>query len=191
MTQSEGATSSTFDNETAPLLQNQEQEQQTKPEESLKDLKGHFKSLFASFFISIVAGLNDGALGTIIPSIKKYYNISNETISTLFLCSAFGFFIAAGLNGYIVHRIGQIKTLYLGSITMLIAFSTISLGLPFHIMACAMPFAGAGMALLDAAVNVFVANLPLATLMLNILHGTNLFKKFAHECANSLIFIYF
>jgi fucose permease len=152
--------------ENLPLLS-----KQTNDQESLKDLKGHVKPLLSAFFISIVAGLNDGSLGTIIPRMKLYYGISNETISTLFLCSAFGFFISAGLNGYIVHRIGQLKTLYLGSISMLIAFATIAMGPPFIVVACTMPFVGAGMALLDAAMNVFVANLPLATLMLNILHG--------------------
>lgn len=140
-------------------------------EEKLSDLKGHVKSLLASFFISIVAGLNDGSIGTIIPRLKEYYNIPNETISMLFLCSAIGFFISAGLNGYIVHKIGQLKTLYLGSITMFFAFIILSLGLPFPVMVCTMPFVGAGMALLDAAMNVYTANLPLATLMLNILHG--------------------
>lgn len=152
--------------ETQPLLQ-----KQTNDQESLKDLKGHVKPLLSAFFISIVAGLNDGSLGTIIPRMKLYYGISNETISALFLCSAFGFFISAGLNGYIVHRIGQLKTLYLGAISMVVAFATISTGPPFLVVACTMPFVGAGMALLDAAMNVFVANLPLATLMLNILHG--------------------
>lgn len=144
-----------------------------KKQERFSDLKGHGKALAASFFISIVAGLNDGSLGTIIPRLKAYYDITNETISMLFLCSAIGFFISAGLNGYIVHKIGQLKTLYLGSTTMLVAFIILSLGLPFPIMVCTMPFVGGGMALLDAAMNVYTANLPLATLMLNILHGNN------------------
>lgn len=150
--------------ERQPLLQG-------KQEESFKDLRPHIKPLLSAFFISIVAGLNDGSLGTIIPRMKLYYDISNETISTLFLCSAFGFFISAGLNGYIVHRIGQLKTLYLGSALMLAAFVLIAIGVPFTVVACTFPFVGAGMALLDAAMNVYVANLPLATLMLNILHG--------------------
>ncbi|KAG2198730.1 hypothetical protein INT47_005415 [Mucor saturninus] len=159
-------TGSSTQQETQPLLQ-----KQTNDQESLKDLKGHVKPLLSAFFISIVAGLNDGSLGTIIPRMKLYYSISNETISTLFLCSAFGFFISAGLNGYIVHRVGQLKTLYLGATSMFVAFATISTGPPFVVVACTMPFVGAGMALLDAAMNVYVANLPLATLMLNILHA--------------------
>lgn len=164
--------------EYTPLL---DHNKQTK-EESLKDLKGHIKPLLSAFFISIVAGLNDGSLGTIIPRIQKEYNISEGTVSLLFLCTAFGFFISAGLNGYIVHKIGQLKTLYLGSTLMLLAFSVIAMGFPFIVMACAMPVVGAGMALLDAAMNVFTANLPLATLMLNILHGMYRIKHYVLRC---------
>ncbi|KAI8373759.1 major facilitator superfamily domain-containing protein [Blakeslea trispora] len=156
---------------------NQERREETEPlvsqvkAESFQDLKGHIKPLLSAFFISVVAGLNDGSLGAIIPRLKQYYNVPNETISLLFLCSAFGFFLSAGLNGYIVHRIGQLNTLYLGSCTMFVSFAILSAGFPFVVMAMTMPFVGAGMALLDAAMNVFVANLPLATLMLNILHA--------------------
>ncbi|KAI9475449.1 MAG: major facilitator superfamily domain-containing protein [Benjaminiella poitrasii] len=154
------------DPETSPLLP-----PNNKQSESLKDVKPHLKPLLAAFFISLVAGLNDGSIGTIIPRLKQYYQIPNETISLLFLCSAFGFFASAGMNGTIVHRLGQLKTLYLGSTSMLVAFFVLSWGVPFPVMICIMPFVGGGMALLDAAMNVYVANIPLATLMLNILHA--------------------
>jgi len=162
------ADQSSSNQEHQPLLQ--QSSKQTK-QESLKDLKPHVKPLASAFFISIVAGLNDGSIGTIIPQLKDYYSISNETISHLFLCSALGFFISAGLNGYIVHKIGQLKTLYFGSSLMLVSFIVLSMGFPFPVMACTMPFVGAGMAVLDAAMNVYTANVPLATLMLNVLHG--------------------
>lgn len=162
-------TETLVDQENVPLLQ-----KQTKDQESLKDLKGHVKPLLSAFFISIVAGLNDGSLGTIIPRMKADYDISNETISILFLCWACGLFISAGLNGYVVHSIGQLRALYLGSTSILVAYIIISTAPPFVIVACTMPFVGAGMALLNAAMNVFVANVPLATLMLNILHGINI-----------------
>jgi fucose permease len=169
-------------NEYEPLL-NVEQQTQTNKSESLSDLKCHVKPLMSAFFISIVAGLNDGSIGAIIPRLKQYYGIPNETISLLFLCSAFGFFLSASLNGTIVHRLGQLKTLYLGSSVMVVSFMVLSMGFPFPVMACTMPFVGAGMALLDAAVNVFVANLPLATLMLNVLHGkVKLRKRYKFSC---------
>ncbi|KAG2236673.1 hypothetical protein INT48_000670 [Thamnidium elegans] len=157
--------SSSYSDENVPLLNN------TKRPETLKDLNGHWKPLLASFFLVIVSGLNDGCLGTIIPRMKLYYDISNETISILFLCTACGFFISAAFNGYVVHNIGQLKTLYLGATTVLIAYTIISQGFPFIVVACTMPFVGAGIALLNAAVNVFVANVPLATIMLNVLHA--------------------
>ncbi|CEP09184.1 hypothetical protein [Parasitella parasitica] len=159
---------SSSNQENQPLLQ--QNKQQTK-QESLKDLKPHVRPLASAFFISIVAGLNDGSLGTIIPRLKAYYSISNETISLLFLCSALGFFISAGLNGYIVHKIGQLNTFYFGATLMLISFIILSMGFPFPVMACTMPFVGAGMAVLDAGMNVYTANVPLATLMLNVLHA--------------------
>ncbi|ORY00106.1 MFS general substrate transporter [Basidiobolus meristosporus CBS 931.73] len=142
-----------------------------KSPESFRDLKGHVKPILASLFISLVAGLNDGSLGAIIPRMKQYYNIPNETISLLFLCSALGFFSSASINGYIVHRLGQLRTLYLGAGMMLFSYSFLMFGFPFPLMCGFIVFTGAGMALLAAAMNVYIANIPLATVMLNILHS--------------------
>ncbi|CEG70982.1 hypothetical protein RMATCC62417_06784 [Rhizopus microsporus] len=158
--------SSTLIDENTPLVQNKQERQ-----ESFRDLKGHVKALLAAFYMAMIAGLNDGTLGSIIPRIKQYYDITNETISLLFLCSATGFFISAGFNGFIVHHIGQLKAIYLGGTVQLAAYFVLMMGLPFPIMASAMVCSGMGMALMDAAMNVFTANLPLATLMLNILHA--------------------
>ncbi|KAK9704092.1 hypothetical protein K7432_010384 [Basidiobolus ranarum] len=140
-------------------------------DESLEVLKDYIKPIFASFFISIVAGLNDGSLGLILPNLKEYYDISDKTISLLFLYSACGFFTSALLNGYIVHRLGQLKTMYLGAGMMLISYSFLMMGFSFSVMKVAIVFTGAGMALLDAAVNVYMANIPHATFMLNVLHS--------------------
>ncbi|KAI8884426.1 MFS general substrate transporter [Backusella circina FSU 941] len=156
--------------ESTPLLRDNEDTSNVK-EESFKDLKGSFKPLMASFYIAIVAGLNDGSLGAIIPRVKEYYNISNETISLLFLCSALGFFASASVNGTLVHHLGQYRVLVLGSSTVLGAYTFIMFGLPFPLMGLAMVFVGAGMAVLDAGMNVYTANLPLATLLLNTLHA--------------------
>ncbi|ORX99599.1 MFS general substrate transporter [Basidiobolus meristosporus CBS 931.73] len=143
----------------------------SKKPESFKDLKGHIRPILASFLIALVAGLNDGSLGIILPSLKQYYDIPNKTISLLFLCSAFGFFFSASLNGYVVHHLGQLKTLFLGASLMLFSYMFLIMGFPFPVMCTFIVFTGAGMALLDAAVNVYFANIPLATMMLNLLHA--------------------
>ncbi|KAG1493499.1 hypothetical protein G6F46_012194 [Rhizopus delemar] len=75
------------------------------------------------------------------------------------------------MNGFIVHRIGQLNTIYMGSCMQLSAHIVLMMGFPFPVMAAAMACAGMGIGLTDAAMNVFAASLPMATLMLNLLHA--------------------
>ncbi|KAG1452945.1 hypothetical protein G6F56_007690 [Rhizopus delemar] len=154
--------------EHAPLIPTKSFEQK---EETLEDVKPHIKPLASTFLMIIIAGLNDGALGSIIPRVKQYYDIPNETVSLLFLCSACGFFISASLNGYIVHKIGQLNTIYLSAILQGISFSILMMGFPFPVMGLSMGLTGFGSGLSDAAINVFAASLPMATLLLNIIHA--------------------
>ncbi|KAI8334251.1 major facilitator superfamily domain-containing protein [Chlamydoabsidia padenii] len=136
-----------------------------------KDLKPYIRPLIASNFIAMFAGLNDGNLGIIIPRLKEYYGISNGTVSTLFMCGAAGFFLAAACNGYVVHTLGQLRTIYVGSTAIALAYMVMSQGFGFPIMALSMIMQGGGFGLMDGAINVYVANVPMATLMLNILHA--------------------
>ncbi|KAG1045255.1 hypothetical protein G6F43_011307 [Rhizopus delemar] len=159
---------STFVDENTPLIHRDQTEER---QETLKDLKGHIKPLLSALYMIVVAGLNDGALGSIIPRVKQYYDIPNETVSLLFLCSSIGFFTSALMNGFIVHRIGQLNTIYMGSCMQLSAHIVLMMGFPFPVMAAAMACAGMGIGLTDAAMNVFAASLPMATLMLNLLHA--------------------
>jgi hypothetical protein len=159
---------SAFVDENTPLIHRDQTEER---QETLKDLKGHIKPLLSALYMIVVAGLNDGTLGSIIPRVKQYYDIPNETVSLLFLCSSIGFFTSALMNGFIVHRIGQLNTIYMGSCLQLLSYLILMMGFPFPVMAAAMVCTGLGTGITDAAMNVFVASLPMATLMLNILHG--------------------
>ncbi|KAI8143553.1 major facilitator superfamily domain-containing protein [Fennellomyces sp. T-0311] len=161
-------------NERTRFLDNENsdaEEVSTNKQETWSDLKPYVRPLLASNFISVVCGLNDGSIGAIIPRLKDYYSIPNETVSLLFLCNSFGYFLAAMVNGYIVHRLGQVGAMYFGAIILLVAYSFIASGLPFGVMAALMVVQGAGVALLDAAMNVYTSSVPKATLMLNVLHA--------------------
>ncbi|KAI9490458.1 major facilitator superfamily domain-containing protein [Zychaea mexicana] len=143
----------------------------TNKQESWSDLKPYIRPLLAANFISVVCGLNDGSIGAIIPRLKDFYGIPNETVSLLFLCNSFGYFLAAMVNGYLVHKLGQLGAMYFGAINLLIAYSLIATGFPFGIMAILMVLQGSGVALLDAGMNVYTSSVPKATLMLNVLHA--------------------
>lgn len=105
-----------------------------------------------------------------------------------------GYFVSAAANGYMVHRLGQLGAIYLGGSILVVAYSLLIGGLPFKVMACIFVLQGCGIgkqhflstgrrvcllsslfdlsqALLDAGMNVYTSNVPMATLMLNILHG--------------------
>ncbi|ORY94390.1 major facilitator superfamily domain-containing protein [Syncephalastrum racemosum] len=139
--------------------------------ETWSDLKPYVKCLIAANFISIICGINDGSLGVIIPRLKSYYNVPNETVSLLFLFNSFGYFLAAGVNGFVVQKVGQLNALYIGGCLVLLAYGLLSNGFAFPIQSCIMPLQGAGIAFLDAGMNVYASGTPMATLMLNILHA--------------------
>ncbi|ORX56923.1 MFS general substrate transporter [Hesseltinella vesiculosa] len=154
-------------NEHTPLLE----QQINKKQESWKDTIPYLRSIFSSNFILLCAGLNDGSVGIIIPQLKEHYGISNSVVSSLFLSSAFGFFSAALFNGYLVHRLGQRGTMYLGGSVIVLAYIVLVQGVAFPVMCLFMPLLGGGYGLLDGAVNVYVANIPMATMNLNICHA--------------------
>ncbi|KAI9269146.1 major facilitator superfamily domain-containing protein [Phascolomyces articulosus] len=143
----------------------------TNKQESWSDLKPYIRPLIATNFISICCGINDAAIGAIIPRLKDYYGIPNETVSLLFLCNSFGYFLSSMVYGYLAHKLGQLGTLYFGAINLLIAYSLIANGFPFGVMGALMVLQGTGVALLDAGMNVYCSSVPKATLMLNILHA--------------------
>jgi fucose permease len=157
--------------ERTPLLKSQDVTYTREKKESINDLKPYIGSILSAFYMSMMAGLNDGSLGAIIPRLKEYYDIPNETVSLFFLCGACGFFTSAALNGTLVHHFGQLKTIYIGATILFSSYLFLMMGLPFPVMGFFLICVGSGIGLLNAATNVYLANLPMATVLLNILHG--------------------
>ncbi|KAG0164997.1 hypothetical protein DFQ30_009103, partial [Apophysomyces sp. BC1015] len=123
--------------------------------ETWKDLRKFIKPLMAVNSISFVCGLNDGSMGVVLPQFKH----------------AFGFVSAAAFNGVLVNsKLEQRGALYLGMVASLLAYVLIGIKLPFPATACLMVIQGAGVALMEAAMNVYTANVPHATMMLNVTH---------------------
>ncbi|ORZ13545.1 major facilitator superfamily domain-containing protein [Absidia repens] len=153
-------------------LNQQPPDQVEQQEEKFKDLIPHLRPLFTACFMSLVVGMNDGAIGVLIPQFKKYYGISNQTLSFLFLSNVTGYIICAPFNGVLVNsRLGQKGTLYMAGGLVLLAYLLIMNGFDFRLTCLLMVVQGSGIALLDAGMNVLTAHLPFATLMLNVVHA--------------------
>ncbi|CAO3646764.1 unnamed protein product [Cunninghamella blakesleeana] len=157
--------------ERTPLLEEANLSSQATKKTSLKTLKPFIASIISSNYLALIAGLNDGNFGIIIPRLREYYDISNGVVSVLFLCNCLGFFFSATCNGYLVHKLGQLKTIYLGATIITIAYLILYQGWAFPIMCFGMVIQGSALGLMNASINVYIANLPSSTLLLNILHA--------------------
>lgn len=127
--------------------------------------------LALSFFAFILIGVNDGAIGVIIPSMRAHYGINNATIAILFLFSTVGYLIAAFNSGLLVEKLGTRNFLLLGVGAFLAAAVVLSLMPPFLLLLCMLLPLGFGGAVLDAGLNAYIAGLPRNTALLNYLHA--------------------
>jgi len=123
------------------------------------------------FFAFILIGVNDGAFGVLIPSMRSHYSVSTATIGLLFLCSSMGYLIAAFNSGLLVEKLGNRLFLLLGIGAFLFATLMISLMPLFPVLMCMLFSLGFGGAILDAGLNTYIAGLPRNTALLNYLHA--------------------
>lgn len=138
----------------------------------LKPLKRQSSRLHLSlaFFIFIMIGANDGAVGVLLPNLQSYYHVDKASISFLFLCSTAGYFVASFNNGLLIDKVGKQYALMVGAFIFSCGVGALILMLPFLVALLAFAFIGLGNALLDAGLNSYVAELPNNTTKLNYLH---------------------
>ncbi|KAG2189077.1 hypothetical protein INT44_004219 [Umbelopsis vinacea] len=123
------------------------------------------------FYTVALMGLQDGNFGVILPRLKEYYSVSDSLVSILFLLQAGGYFVMAFSNGYVVSKITQKGSLYLGCTMLVIGYLVILFGLPFPVICVMMIIVGGGLSLLNAGCNVYIITAPYTTTVLNLLHA--------------------
>ncbi|KAI8059543.1 major facilitator superfamily domain-containing protein [Gongronella butleri] len=131
----------------------------------------HWRLLAACCSMSVCVGINDGAIGFMIPQFKDYYGISYQTLSVLFLANSSGYILFAPTYGLLVRTWGAKVVLMTAGFLAMLAYLMIMQGFPFVVTCLLMVVQGIGVAILDAGMNVCGAQLPMATLMLNIIHA--------------------
>jgi fucose permease len=124
-----------------------------------------------AFFAFILVGANDGAVGVLIPSFMKQYSVNAATISLVFLASAFGYLIASFNVGLLMEKIGNWQALIVGFLLLLISTSTLMFLPPFALLLASFFLLGMAVAIIDPGLNIYVANLPNNTALLNYLHA--------------------
>src|SRR5215469_13561784 len=128
-------------------------------------------ALGISFFTFILIGINDGAVGVLLPGMQTTYHTDKGTISLLFLAGTCGYFIASFNNGLLLEKLGNRRFLLLATFIMGLGFAVLSSRPPFFLLLLGIVPIGFGIAMLDAGLNSYIARLPENTARLNYLHA--------------------
>jgi fucose permease len=121
--------------------------------------------------ISFVMGLNDSALGALIPYMETMYDVSYGTISFVFVTTAAGFILAAPFTNRMHARLGRSKMLAMALMCSVVGYIMLISTPPFPVVVVAYFPIGLGSAWVLALNNVFVASLVNATTLLGVFHG--------------------
>ncbi|KAE8352565.1 major facilitator superfamily domain-containing protein [Aspergillus coremiiformis] len=119
----------------------------------------------------LIAGLNDAALGVLIPYIQPTYGVSLFEVSQIYLVNCAGCLIASFSNIHVCSRIGTGGTLVLGAVIQTLGFLLMSWSPPFTLFMAAFFLNGLGSAYQDAQANTFTTAVDNAHRWLGILHG--------------------
>ncbi|TQN73521.1 Bypass of stop codon protein 6, partial [Colletotrichum shisoi] len=126
---------------------------------------------FVTLWSFIIMGMNDAAIGALIPYIEAYYNITYTVVALLFLSPFVGYLMAALSNNLIHHKLGQRGIAVLGPVSRIIGYVPLALHPPYPALPAVLLFAGFGTGLEDSAWNAWVGNMQNANELLGILHG--------------------
>ncbi|KAK0651393.1 major facilitator superfamily domain-containing protein [Cercophora newfieldiana] len=122
-------------------------------------------------FAFILLGMSDAVVGALIPYIETYYEISYTIVSLLFLSPFVGYLLAALLNNYIHHYLGQRGIAVLGPVCRLIGFIPLACHPPYPALPIVMLVTGFGNGIEDSAWNAWIGNMHQANELLGLLHG--------------------
>ncbi|KAF8628749.1 hypothetical protein AX15_003741 [Amanita polypyramis BW_CC] len=129
----------------------------------------HFVALCWTMFL---VGWNDGSTGPLLPRIQSVYRVGYAVVSLIFVFACLGFITGALLIVPLSDRLGLGKSLIIGSLCPIIAYSLQAAALPFPVYVMSFTINGIGLALLDAQSSGFVAALKThAHTKMGILHA--------------------
>ncbi|WAO95386.1 MFS domain-containing protein [Fusarium falciforme] len=150
--------------------------------------KGNVSKLVFTFLSSIIAGMNDSAVGALIPSLEAYYDIGYTIISLVFLTPFAGYSIAAFTNAWIHMKFGQRGVAIMAPICHIITFVALALHPPYPVLVVCNMVSGFGNGLTDACFCAWIGAMDKANTIQGFLHSCySLGALFAPLIATSMV----
>ena len=101
-------------------------------------------------------GLNDGALGALLPSLETYYDLNYAIVSLIFLSTACGFILASFLAFQLHSILGRCKSLVIGTSLQASCYVVLSTHPPYPGVVFGFFLAGSGMGFMLAHCNTYM-----------------------------------
>jgi cyanate permease len=128
--------------------------------------------LIFAFLTFLVAGMNDAAIGALIPSIQDDYGLSYATVSLILLAPMTGYTASSLLNNTMHMHYGQRGIGFVAGLCHIITYVVISQHPPFPVVVVINTLSGFGNGLTDACYNAWVGSMANANAVQGIMHST-------------------
>jgi fucose permease len=119
----------------------------------------------------VLVGLQAGVSGVLLPAQIDDYGVDKAVIGLTFFTFAAGFLLAGIAAGPLQHRLGMRATLVLGGSATVLSWLVLAARPWFILFVLVQVMAGFGTGVLESVLNVYLADLPNSTALLNRLHA--------------------
>ncbi|KAJ0382709.1 hypothetical protein COL922a_011991 [Colletotrichum nupharicola] len=133
--------------------------------------KGNMGRLAFCFVSFIIAGMNDAAVGALIPYLETYYDLSYTIVSLIFLTPFAGYSVAAFTNARIHQKLGQRGVGIMAPICHITTYIILALHPPYPVLVIANTISGFGNGLTDACFCAWIGAMDKANTIQGFLHS--------------------
>ncbi|KAK2616621.1 hypothetical protein QQS21_000444 [Conoideocrella luteorostrata] len=133
--------------------------------------RSNLAKLGFAFLSFIIAGMNDGAVGALIPYLEKYYNLSYTVISLIFLTPFLGYSLAAFTNARIHVALGRRGVAIMAPLCHIITYAVLASHPPYPALVVANAISGFGNGLTDACFCAWVGAMDKANTVQGFMHS--------------------
>ncbi|ROT42674.1 MFS general substrate transporter [Sodiomyces alkalinus F11] len=150
--------------------------------------RGNVLRLAFAFLTFIIAGMNDAAVGALIPYLEEYYDLNYTTVSLIFLTPFAGYSLAAITNARIHVALGQRGVGVMAPLCHIVTYTVIAAAPPFPVVVAVSAISGFGNGLADACYCAWVGAMDKANQIQGFMHACySLGALFAPLIATSMV----
>ncbi|KJK79294.1 hypothetical protein H634G_05534 [Metarhizium anisopliae BRIP 53293] len=136
----------------------------------------------------VIAGMNDGAVGALIPYLEDYYNLNYTVVSLIFLTPFVGYSLAAFTNARIHVALGRRGVSIMAPLCHIVTYAVLASHPPYPALVVANAISGFGNGLTDACFCAWLGAMDKANAIQGVLHSCySLGALFAPLIATSMV----